>query len=54
MTMKYTEVYKKMCLLAAMHLESMEVYDEFDEEDEERVRDAQEAIMDELRRKGER
>jgi len=35
--MDYRAVYRQVCQLAAEHLYSLEVYDEFDDEDAERV-----------------
>jgi len=35
--MKYRDVYKRVCEYAAEHLHSLEVFDEFEPEDEGRV-----------------
>ena len=51
--MKYKDVYKKVCSLAADHLYSLEVYDEFEPEDEERVDRAIDEIQRQLKQKSE-
>ncbi len=51
--MKYKNVYRKMCKLAAEHLYSLEAYDEFDPEDEERVNRAINEIQRQLTQKSE-
>lgn len=52
--MNYRQVYHKMCRMAAQHLQSLEVYDEFDVEDERRVERALKEIQAQLYRKAER
>lgn len=52
--MNYADVYKEICKLAAEHLYSLEVYDQFDSDDEERVDRAIDEIQRQLRRKSEK
>lgn len=52
--MNYPDVYKKVCRLAADHLCSMEVYDQFDSEDEERIDRAIAEIQRQLSQKAEK
>lgn len=35
--MNYREVYKRVCEAAAEHLDSLEIYDEFDDCDADRI-----------------
>ena len=51
--MKYRDIYRKICQLAADHLDSLEVYDEFEPEDEDRIDRAINEIQRQLKQKSE-
>lgn len=48
--MNYREVKRRVRVIAAGHLDSLEVYDEFPEEDEDRVSRAIRELQAEIRR----
>ena len=52
--MKYKDIYKKACKLASSHLDSMEVYDEFEPEDAKRIERAILEIQRQLQAKSEK